>query len=244
VADGFNVNTAAEPKSIIKARLGPRTRKVFYGLAAILIVVWIFGDAPIYIATPSSGKIVDASTGKPLQGAVVVAEWILLSEGFGHASHDIRMKTIEAISDNEGKYEIGGWGPLPRAPFRRLDGLDPQITVFKPGYYPVLLVNGFAPGADPSQGLVRKSNFDGQSILLRPFDGQWEKYSWSLVIVRPRISGCMETCPRLVRAIVKEGERIEREAPKESTPYSIIRIDDLPQDMRRELEEIDAHEKD
>lgn len=208
------------------------------------MLTWIFGDAPIYIAMPSSGKIVDGSTGKPLEGAVIVEEWILLSEGIGHASHDVRLKTIESVSDKEGKYSIEGWGPLPRAPFRRLDGLDPQITVFKRGYYPVLLVNGFAAGSDRSRGLIRSSNFDGQSILLKPFDGQWEKYSWSLVVVRPRISGCMETCPHLVRAMVSEGARIKREAPKGSITYSIISMDDLSQTMQRELEKISAHEKD
>ena len=68
MADGLNVITPGEKTLTKRGRLQPRTRKILYVLGAMLMAIWIFGDAPIYIAMPSSGKIVDASTGRPLRG--------------------------------------------------------------------------------------------------------------------------------------------------------------------------------
>lgn len=242
MADGLNVNVQAEIVPGGKARLKPWTKRILCILAAGLGAIWIFGDAPIYIAMPSSGRIVDASTGKPIQGAVVVAEWIPLSEGFGQAFHLVRMKTLEVVSDNHGDYRLDGWGPKLRVPFQHLDGLDPQIIVFKPGYYPARLVNSVESASGRSRGVFRTSNLDGQLISLKPFDRDWEKYSWAIVTTWSPFYGCMESCPHLVGAIVGEGARVAAEAPHGSKRYPIVTSDELPSEMQRVLEEIKGHD--
>lgn len=72
-----------------------------------------------------TGKVVDADTGKPIEGAVVLVEWTI-TKGLGHTSTE-SYKVIEAVSDKDGHVTISGniANPLVNRP---------RMTVYKKGY--------------------------------------------------------------------------------------------------------------
>jgi len=74
--------------------------------------------------SPLKGKIVDAETGKPIEGAVAMAEWTR-TKGFGN-TYTVSAKVSEAVSDKEGNFELDGCYSL------FVD--KPSLTIYKNGY--------------------------------------------------------------------------------------------------------------
>jgi len=74
-----------------------------------------------------TGKVIDGATGKPIEGAVVVAEWMQFHGWLGEQQREL-YKMIEANTDKEGKFSISGTtGML----------LDPPVMIiYKEGYLP------------------------------------------------------------------------------------------------------------
>lgn len=71
-----------------------------------------------------TGTVVDAETGKPIEGAVVLVEWTK-THGFGH-TYTESYKVVEAITDKDGKATIAGtFSPTVNVP---------HVTVYKKGY--------------------------------------------------------------------------------------------------------------
>lgn len=73
-----------------------------------------------------SGRVVDADTGNPIGGAVVLAQWAS-SHGLGLTYHTIS-KTTETETDRDGRFSISGnYNPLD----------DPPVLIIcKKGYVP------------------------------------------------------------------------------------------------------------
>jgi hypothetical protein len=72
-----------------------------------------------------TGKVIDAQTQQPIEGAVVLVEWTK-TKGLPGMSYTESAKVIEVISDKEGKIEISG----NINPFVN----PPHVTVYKKGY--------------------------------------------------------------------------------------------------------------
>jgi hypothetical protein len=125
-----------------------------------------------YSAEPIEGRVIDHETGKPIEGANIVAQWVLAGGWEGHEVD--RFVVIEAVTGADGRYRIPGWGPKWRPWFRWLENADPEILVFKPGYWPRREQNqahGSASreGINPLGAKVRKSYWNGKDIELWPF---------------------------------------------------------------------------
>jgi len=72
-----------------------------------------------------SGIVIDAETGKPIEGAVVLVEWTI-EKGLPGLGHTESYKVVEVITDKEGKFKVSGvFNPL-------VD--PPDVTVYKKGY--------------------------------------------------------------------------------------------------------------
>jgi hypothetical protein len=101
----------------------------------------------------------------PLQRAsissVVVAQWIYWERFITGGQ---RLKVMETTTDAAGRYELPSWGPRLRRPFAFLDYLDPELLIFKHQYDPLQLFN-----EQPRNSIVRFSEWDGQTLQLRPF---------------------------------------------------------------------------
>ena len=74
-----------------------------------------------------TGKVVDSTTGQPIEGAIVLAEWVKVRGLPGLQYHDSH-KNIESLTDKNGQFSLSGTiGFL----------LDPPIMlIYKEGYIP------------------------------------------------------------------------------------------------------------
>ena len=84
----------------------------------------------IYVLTTGccpgiNGTVVNAETGKPIEGAVVLVEWTK-TKGLPGMPYTESYKVIEAVTDKEGNFRISGvYNPF-------ID--PPYVTVYKKGY--------------------------------------------------------------------------------------------------------------
>ncbi len=95
----------------------------------ILIMLFIFvGCYPARYDGPYKGRIVDAVTGKPIEGVVVLGVWyrVAPSPGGGVSSYyDAR----ETVTDKNGDFEMKGLG------LKILSNIGPMdVLIFKAGY--------------------------------------------------------------------------------------------------------------
>lgn len=90
-------------------------KKVFL-LIAVLLTTGCYGTL--------KGRVIDAETGEPIEGAVAVAEWTR-TKGFGN-TYTVSAKVVEAVSDKDGNIELDGC----YRPFVN----EPGLTIYKKGY--------------------------------------------------------------------------------------------------------------
>ncbi|MBI4522526.1 MAG: hypothetical protein HY695_01800 [Deltaproteobacteria bacterium] len=83
-------------------------------------------------AGPWKGQIVDAETGKPLEGVVVLAVWYRryasLAGWAGGGYHD----SEEVVTGADGRFVIQSRSIWSLIPFSKIEG--PEFYIFKPGY--------------------------------------------------------------------------------------------------------------
>lgn len=95
-------------------------------------------DLPLfYSAKETRARVVDEETGQPVEGSVVVAQWILASI----PERGPLLHIAEAVTDKNGEFVIPAWGPKPRRPFTYLKAFSPELLIFKHGYQPLWLHN-------------------------------------------------------------------------------------------------------
>lgn len=118
-----------------------------------------------YRSKEFSGTVVDVQTGMPIEGVVVVAQWIPRSWMVGEMGHYGRVEIYEDVTDKDGKYTIPGWGPKLREPGTYLDDGEPEISFFKKGYWYFRVSNDGKGG----NSALRESVWDGHVIKLKKF---------------------------------------------------------------------------
>ncbi len=115
---------------------------------------------------PYRGKVVELETGKPIEGAVVAAEWTI--EPFVHTERICDAK--ETVTDKNGEFELPK-GSCTSHPFAQMYG--PYVVVFKPGYL------GYPPlGNNPGEKRVKMPDFTGNEF-------QDEKQYYIIKLGRP-----------------------------------------------------------
>lgn len=88
----------------------------------VLIIALFFLTSGCY--ADMTGTVVDAETGKPIEGAVVLVEWTK-TKGIGLTATE-SYKVVEVITDKGGKFSVSGVSN----PFVNL----PRFTVYKKDY--------------------------------------------------------------------------------------------------------------
>jgi hypothetical protein len=103
----------------------------------IFVLTWLLAN----FALPTSrsdaatfhGQVVDASTGEPLEGAVIAVIWHRYPYVYLMDPVSVFQKAVETTSDADGKFAVDaayGWFPFTFKTRR--------TVVFKPGYRPIL----------------------------------------------------------------------------------------------------------
>lgn len=103
---------------------------------ALVLMVFCAGCAVFGHTLHDDGvdsRVIDADTGQPIQGAVVVAYWEMHRGSFAGDSLPCGAANVEeAVTDKNGKFHIAGWGPIHSSCEMR--SFDPFLYVFKSGY--------------------------------------------------------------------------------------------------------------
>jgi len=157
-------------------------------------------DLPLfYSAKETRARIVDEVTGQPIEGAVVVAQWILASI----PERGPLLHIAESVTDKNGEFVIPAWGPKPRRPFTFLKAFSPELLIFKHGYQPLWLhneslkdvaeyfpnyknmktkdlSNGTSWGKGNPTESVQESMWNGLNIQIEKFDGTSDRWLSSL----------------------------------------------------------------
>ncbi len=122
----------------------------------------------VYSADPVYARVVDAGTGKPLEGVAVVAYWelyrgSLTGDGMPCAAANVQ----ETVTDKEGWFHIPGWGPVKGA-CGVMRNMNPFVYLFKPGYGYLRKAGGI--GLNSSKPVsVAQVDWNGQAIKLSKF---------------------------------------------------------------------------
>lgn len=101
------------------------------GIILIILLVW-YGKYLIYIDGPYSGRVIDAETKEPIEGAVVLViwDWETFTPGGGVSTY---YEAKEAVTDKNGDFVVPRLISLALNPLYYLDEVT-HITIFKPGY--------------------------------------------------------------------------------------------------------------
>jgi len=159
--------------AVMKTLSGPLRYALVLALCAAASACGLF---PLtYSGAPISGRVTDAQTGAPIEGAVVLATW-KMSGCCATFQSSLRHRVVavsETMTDAQGNYRIEAWGPIDRPlGYERVAGFDPMISVFKPQYEPAPLMNvSWKSGAAVNDSLASalKSIHDGEDIRLKPY---------------------------------------------------------------------------
>ena len=147
-------------------------------MGSLLISLLLFGGCSImpssYQAEPIEGWVVDAETGKPLEGVNIAASWELTaSNGFSTIQVSPIM-LMEAVTDVKGRYVFPAWGPLP-ADHGSLRWESTRLAFFKAGYRAEGRINN-----DLQPRRTQRSDWNGKTIKLELFKGSFKEYAQHL----------------------------------------------------------------
>ncbi len=113
-------------------------RAIRISLLASLLLILILGchliAGPLYYRAPTiTATVIDEESRQTISGAVVVARWVL--DWWPGLTFEKPFYLVETVTRSDGSFTIRGWGPKLRPPFYVLAYRDPEIWIFKPGYY-------------------------------------------------------------------------------------------------------------
>ncbi len=162
-----------------------------------------------YSAKPIRGLVVDAATGQPLEGVVIVAQWVLHTP----AGSGPRLEVLETVTDASGAYQFPGWGPKPNPrPFSSMTMFKaPGVAFFKPGYRPFFASNQYS-----SNEAVRESDWDGQTVRLERAPTMDAQLVRAIDILQGDLDWdgqqmlTWQQVPRMTLAILEERKRVPR----------------------------------
>lgn len=198
-----------------------RSRWVLLAIVVLFVVVptWPW----FHIGAGIEGRVIDAETGEPLEGVVVMARWQLKS-GWIESQPYRQLQLLEAVTDRRGRYSFPWWGPRVFVPWAHLNSSDPLLVFFKSGYRVLRKHNGYLPRGD--RGIIRRSKLSGQEVPMLRYSESSEEYKWhlefSVISVLNGIINNNDPCaltklPRLLRALRRDSDRLVADGV--SPPY-------------------------
>ena len=129
-----------------------------------------------YAAEAIEARVVDAETKKPLENVVVTANWQLEEGTLGGNRSAGQLMVMEAVTDMNGRFAFPAWGPeWVWKGF--LVNEDPQLLLFKSGYEYRRLSNEYSSAPELRTRKVRRSDWNGRTIELKPFKGTVQGYA-------------------------------------------------------------------
>jgi hypothetical protein len=176
-------------------------------------------------------RVVDERTGEPVSDAHVMAIWIV----YGMYGRKGPIMTLEAVSGSDGTVTFPAWGPLRGGSTGLEPGHDPAISVFKPGYRTLFVINP-TPLSQELLARVHPFHRAGQAFALVPFQGPAAETIAELRKAAYPLSYPSSRAPQVVRdAYVHRYRRVRVELERLPRDTEVSRF------LRRLDEEIQAY---
>ncbi len=140
---------------------------LFRALIAMTAFVTLSSCAVTYQFDPIEAWVVDAETGKPIEGAVVTANWELVKGSLDGPRYFGQLEVKETVTDKSGRFFFGGFSKEDKSGAELRDS-DPQIIVFKAGYEFQRFVNTYRDGGAGLKRTQRTAEVNGKRVQLRP----------------------------------------------------------------------------
>ena len=201
-------------------------------------------SAETLFAEPVAARVVDADTGQPLAGVVIMAYWDLHQGSLtGHAPSCGAADIEEAVTDENGDFQIPGWGPVTSSCDMRAE--NPSLILFKSGYYERGVNNN--PVNPLKTVTVSQSIWDGQTIKMRKFsnmdliDNGPRSYASEFgglnnILERYALGGCTwKKMPSMLRAVYLQQLQFNAAGHNLETVITKLFRDD--QEMQKEAPE-------
>ncbi|OGB22592.1 MAG: hypothetical protein A3I66_09925 [Burkholderiales bacterium RIFCSPLOWO2_02_FULL_57_36] len=212
-----------------------RGRKFAGVLVALSMLVMQTGCAAIfhssYSSEPIEATVVDADTGEPLEGVIVVAHWELVHGSFGGRVPSGQLKVMEAVTDKAGIFRFPAWGPVENKTSGSLEEKSPQILIFKSGYE----FGGFTNKLERDYSTMssrRRSEWHGKTMRLKKFKGSQQEYARHLssLTISLRFAYSPKDCewkyvPQILVALDQEEKRLSAQ----KIVNGLLEIDDVGQ---------------
>jgi hypothetical protein len=97
----------------------------------LLGLVGIVAAGPSHADGPWKGQIVDAQTGAPLEGVVVLAYWVKFTASVGGWAGGDFVDSEEAVTGSDGRFTISPHSTFTLLPWKKIKGV---LVIRKPGY--------------------------------------------------------------------------------------------------------------
>lgn len=176
---------------------------------------------PLYFVKRFEATVVDAETGKPVFGAIVVAHWELVAGSNVGDRYRGELAVRETRTDAIGGFEFASF-------FRVNPGLDdlrdrePRIIVFKDGYEFTAVSGNSRAGAE---------RLHGGQIRIKAFTGTPSEYAIHLRRLKDRFHFGYRDCnwiqaPRLTAALLRKSAWFQGQG----IPTTLATLEDLERD--------------
>jgi hypothetical protein len=193
----------------LSRRRSPRQRAFVIAAVAVLLssLALTLAAETAHAAGPWRAQVVDAETGQPLAGVVVLAAWWLRSPGAVHERREF-YEAHEVVTDDDGRFLVPSVPTIPPNPFARIQG--PDLKIFKSGYgqwqfrgEPPILVSDVMERNAWLEQAWRRFEGDGVVIELPPLKTREERRGFRGQS-RPAPDFPRERAPALMRALEEE----------------------------------------
>lgn len=153
-------------KNLMSNRPMKRIGKILtFSVIYLMLAGCYFG---LYKASEFEAKIVDADTGKPIEGVLVIVHWQRYEGSLVGGDVPGQEEIMETLSDKNGRVHFPGWGPR----LTRVSDSSPKFKIFKSGYEMRWPQN--RGNRHPYQ--KRKSDHHKKNIKLKKFKGTKKQY--------------------------------------------------------------------
>lgn len=184
--------------------------------------------SPSYTAAPFSAQVIDKETKQPIEGAVVVANWHLVTGSLDGERHVGQLEVKETVTDRNGQFSFEGFTRL-NPILAELRGEDPRVLIFKGGYKHRTFSNFYPRANTQTPGSYRKAWVDGRVVELErlvPVISATNQIYLHSSLNDLGLEQIVRDCqwhkmPRLLRAMEEEYQRLKTEYPRAILNFGI-----------------------
>lgn len=142
---------------------------IWFGLiCGALFFLYLFF---ISVAGPVKGTVVEEATGKPIEGAIVVASWSIAENALFGAINVGQVHVQEVLTDKDGQFSFKPW--IDYVPWGySVNDTNPQVLVAKPGYVPMWIGKERSSRQEVGQVIEDQGNERLNFMMAPPREGK------------------------------------------------------------------------